>query len=212
MIATVIIRDIRAILNDQSSETYTLPEIIAAINDAQRAICLYRPDANSSTSTIPLVLGSKQSIPSTARRLIALVRNMNSADDSVDSGIAIRKSVSMSDLDIINPEWHNYKRDYVTEYTYDETRPTEFYVYPSPRRLPQYVEIKTSNHPVDVVLETDNTSVNDIYSPCLTSWSVYRLLSADNEHSPSTERCIEHRNTFFKLLNIKTEADVLLHS
>ncbi len=204
MIAQPVITDIADILNDVGHVTYTEPKVIAAINDAQRAVCIYRPDASSSTLSVALVVGSKQSLPATARRLMDVTRNMGA--DGLTVGPAIRKVDNMDNLDSYDPNWHTATGSNVAQYVYDEKRPNEFYIYPTVS-TPHYIEIKTADRPTDLTLATDNIDIDDIYAPCLVSWSVYRLLSSDSTESPNHQRAMEHKDTFFNLLGIKTQAD-----
>ena len=50
-------------------------ELVLWINDAQREVALIKPDAAAMNETIPLVAGTKQSIPALGNRLLRVVRN-----------------------------------------------------------------------------------------------------------------------------------------
>jgi len=204
MQAQSIIDLINSITNDTGNVTYPLSEVILAINDAQRLVCVYRPDANSSTSNFSLSAGTKQVLPSTARRLLGIVRNMGV--DGNTSGSAIRFSVSFDDLNLFDPDWHNEIGSEVLEYTYDESRPDEFFITPGVTP-PFYIEIKTTDNTIDIVSGSSDIEVNASYAPCLVSWACYRLFSRDGTESPNYARGESHKQTVFDILGIKSQAD-----
>ena len=51
------------ILQDNSSVRWPVDELVRYLNDGQREVALYRPDALVTNSTITLVAGSRQSLP-----------------------------------------------------------------------------------------------------------------------------------------------------
>jgi hypothetical protein len=202
MQAQVIVDDAQSILND-SNVSFPISEILDAINDGQRFIAQYRPDASSSTTVTALILGSKQRIPTTSRRLIDIVRNMGA--DGSTSGKAVRASLSMRDMDNINPDWHTTTGTDVTEYFFDETRPEEFYIYPQPT-LPHFVEIKAADIPIEVTATIDNIGIDEIYAPQLVSWVCYRMFSKDTSDADPgmAER---HKAMVYETLGIKAQSD-----
>jgi len=199
-----IVTDIQAILND-TGITYPVDEILRYINDAQRIVCMYRADACSSTQSVPLVSGSKQSIPTTARRFIDPIRNMGA--DGATPGRGIRSTISMKDTNNISPFWHTEVGLDVIECFFDPSRPDEFYIYPQPQ-LPHYIEVKLANNPTPVTRLIDDIGIVEIYAPCLVSWAAYRLLSRDDDNSPNAQRAELHKNLTFELLGVKTRSDV----
>jgi len=113
------------ILQDDTSVRWPIDELIRYLNDGQREIVLYRPDSTNTSTTLDLVEGSKQSLPSDGSKLIEAVRNASTA-----SSRSVRL-VNREILDAQTPEWHNLTpRDEVLHYMYDPRDPTVFYVYP----------------------------------------------------------------------------------
>ncbi len=51
-------------------------ELVLWVNDAQREIALYKPDATATNATVALSEGTKQTIPDDGNRLLRVVRNM----------------------------------------------------------------------------------------------------------------------------------------
>jgi len=206
MTAQEIIDLVNTITNDYGNVTYIVADHLLAINDAQRLICQYRPDAESSTSAMLIIAGAKQSLPATARRLMSITRNMGA--DGTTSGNIIRK-IEEEELNHTNPDWYNETGTSVAKYLYDQARPDEFYIYPSVTP-PFYIEIKTADLPIDVTVVGDSISISDIYAPALVSWVVYRLLSRDGSESSNVARSLEHKQTTYDILGIKSSGDAQL--
>ena len=61
-------------------------ELLEWLNDAQREIALLKPDATSENTTVTLVTGTKQTIPSDGNRLLRVVRNMSAASGGNGGG------------------------------------------------------------------------------------------------------------------------------
>lgn len=205
MLAQPVIDLINQTTNDTGNVTYLLPEVILAINDAQKAVCNHRYDACSSSSNALLVAGSKQSIPSTARRLMKHARNMGANGTTV--GRAIR-FVRMDYMDSFDFDWHTKTGADVVTIMYDEDIPSEYHIYPAPVSLPHYLEIKTADNPVDVVNGASDLGVSDTYSPVVVQWALFILFGRDAEESPNYARSLKHEQSFYKLLGIKTQSDM----
>ena len=205
MLAQPIIDLINTITNDASNVTYPLADLYLAINDAQRLVCIHRPDANSSTSNLALVAGSKQTLPSGARRLLDVVRNMGADGSTI--GTSIAAGISPEAMDSIDPDWHNATSTKVSKFVYDERRPTEFYIYPGVAPT-FYIEIKTADNPTDITSGSSSIDVDDSYAPCLVSWACYRLFSRDGQESPNYARGESHKQMVFDTLGVKITADM----
>ena len=112
-------------------------ELILWVNDAQREIALFKPDASATNETVTLVDGTKQTIPSTGNRLLGVVRNMS--DTAANNGVGKRsiRIVEREVLDAQTPDWHDPTVSgdaahgaTVKHFVYDESDPRNFYVYP----------------------------------------------------------------------------------
>ena len=80
-------------------------ELIKWLNDAQSEIALLKPDATSENTTVTLVTGTKQTIPTDGNRLLRVIRNMSAASSGT-GGRAIRL-VARDVLDTQTPTWHD---------------------------------------------------------------------------------------------------------
>ena len=65
-------------LADPNLTRWSQAELIKYINDGQREVVLYKPDASSANTNVTLVAGSKQAMPSDSIRLVSVVRNTSS--------------------------------------------------------------------------------------------------------------------------------------
>ena len=76
------------------------------INDAQREVVNFKPQASADHSNVQLATGTEQSIPDVALSLIKVVRNMSATGGSATG----KKSIRLVDEDILNsiePDWHD---------------------------------------------------------------------------------------------------------
>ena len=123
--ASSIIRRAVETIQDTTSVRWPVSELVRYLNDGQREVVLYRPDAMVTNASITLVAGAKQTLPSTGSKLIDIIRNTS----------GVKRSVRLTDrhiLDSQTPSWYNLTG--VTEilhYMYDPRDPKLFYVYPA---------------------------------------------------------------------------------
>ena len=71
------------ILQDEAHTRFPNAELLKFFNDAQREVIMHRPDANSVTSTLDCVSGTKQTLPSSALRLLDVHRNIYTVKHTV---------------------------------------------------------------------------------------------------------------------------------
>jgi hypothetical protein len=205
MQAQKIITDIATILNDTGGITYTTNQIINAINDAQRLVCIHKPDACTSTSNFSITPATaKQTLPATVNRLLRVTRNMGANGST--PGKAVRSITSIDELSNMDANWPITAGSSVSDYAYDDAVPGVFWIYPVPAST-HFLEIQTANIPVDITIATDPIAINDIYAPVLTSWALYRIWSRDSEDGPNYSRAMENKGTAMNLLGIKLSMD-----
>ena len=63
ILASAIVDKAEIILLDDTNVRWASTELLAYLNEGQRAIVLLKPDTNVTTDSYPLVEGTKQSIP-----------------------------------------------------------------------------------------------------------------------------------------------------
>ena len=162
-------------LSDEDAVRWTETEKLAWLNEGQRAVATIRPDSSSAVTSIPLVTGSRQSVPDDGFAFISAVRNGTSSAP----GRAVR-TVDRTLLDVASPTWHSMTpTDEVRTYSPDPQNPLLFYVYP-PADGTGSLEIVYGVIPAEVGT-SGNISVNDKYAAALVNYVLYRSYAKDAE-------------------------------
>ena len=201
---TVSVQDIlgraRLQLMDDTGIRWTDAELVRYINDAQREIVLYKPDAVTHNENLNLVAGTKQALPATSIRLLSVVRNRTTA-----STRSVR-AVSRETLDRFKPDWHGETAvEEVQHFIFDELDQQNFYVYP-PNNGDGVVEILYTKHP-DTVDDTDNLEVADAYGNVVLDYVLYRSFAKDGDLPASANRSAGHYQAFMGALTGKQQVD-----
>jgi len=187
-------------------------ELVLWINDAQREIALLKPDASAKNTTITLVEGTKQDIPSDGNRLLRAVRNMSAA--SGGTGKRSVRLVQREVLDAQTPDWHDplvsgdaAHTNIVKHYIYDEQNPRNFYVYPGVSGS-AYLEIIYSANP-STVAQGDNLDIPDIYANAVMNYVLYMAYMKDAEYAGNNQRAASHFQIFTTSVTGKGQVDAL---
>lgn len=189
---------------DDEAVTWTPDQILGWINEAIRIVCAWRPDASVLHSAVKLVAGTKQSV--TGRRPIRVVRNMGS--DGVTPGDAVH-FVDMETKDRLEPSWHSDTAGApVVEWAWDPDDPTCYYVYPPvPASTNVYVDLVQAVDPTAIVNLTDALPLDDVYSPAVLEWVMYRLFGRDSVETSNNARAQQHLQACAQLLGVKMKGD-----
>lgn len=208
MLCSVILQNVNFILDDPNNTFFSLSQKIAAINSALQALVSYRPDAASYTTMMLLVAGTHQTLPSDGVRLLKVIRNRGQSGLS-DAGRAIRKA-DMLVQDALLPDWHlTNGQTVIDEYFYDPLQPKEFYVYPPAPVTPQIgIDISYVRVLPTITATTDTFPVDDYFAPAIQEWMLYSIWGSDDEQSPNYGAAQGHLQTFFSLLQVKSNSDV----
>jgi len=158
-----IIERVQATLQDTTGLRWpVVSELELWINDAQREVSLIKPDATAKNESIALVVGTKQTIPTSGNRLLNVIRNMSSAATDATGARAIR-AVDRETLDSQTPDWHNPSvtgyaahTGVVKHFMYDDSNPRNFYVYPGVKPS-AFIEIVYSANPEAVATSSGVT-------------------------------------------------------
>jgi hypothetical protein len=182
-------------------------ELVRYLNDGQREIVLYRPDAMVTNATVTCVAGTKQSLPALGSKLIEVIRN--SASTSAKKSI---RMINREILDAQTPGWHNITGSVdILHFMYDPRDPRVFYVYP-PATTSAQVDIVYSSYPSDITEPADgalysavagNISVPDIYGNVLGDYILYRAYTKDSEYAGNAGRAQAHYTAFANALGIE---------
>jgi len=221
--AQSIVRRVVETIQDTTSIRWPLRELVRYLNDGQREIILYRPDAMITTEAVTLVSGTKQSIPAGGSKLIDITRNTAAAGTKRAIRICNREI-----LDAQQPGWHALTGTLdAMHYMYDPRNPKTFYVYPPAHAAgTTKVEVIYSSLPTDIaapdegavilssMAEDDATivggeiSVPDIYANTLQDYMLYRAYIKDSEYAGNAARATAHYGAFANALGIEIKATV----
>jgi hypothetical protein len=205
--AQSIIRRVVDTLQDMTSVRWTIPELVRYLNDGQREVILFRPDASNKNATLTCVAGAKQALPADGAKLIDVIRN--AATGSNNSSVRL---VPREILDTQIPNWYNLAGNINTvHYTYDPRDPKVFYVYPPALDTTQ-LDINYSAFPTDVAEPADGSDytdvtgdidIPDIYGNVITDYILYRAYTKDSEYTGNAQRAVAHYQTFSTALGIE---------
>jgi hypothetical protein len=205
--ASSVIRRAVETLQDTTSVRWPVGELVRYLNDGQREIVLYRPDAMVTNATVTCVAGTKQSLPTLGSKLIEVIRN--SASTSAKKAI---RMINREILDAQTPGWHNLTGTVdILHFMYDPRDPRVFYVYPPATTLAM-VDIVYSSYPSDITEPADgslysavtgNISVPDIYGNVLGDYILYRAYTKDSEYAGNAGRAQAHYTAFANALGIE---------
>lgn len=187
-------------------------ELVLWVNDAQREIALFKPDASAKNTTVTLVAGTKQSIPNDGNRLLRIVRNMSAA--SGGTGARAVRIVDREVLDAQSPTWHDPTATgdaahgaIIKHYIYDDSNPINFYVYPGVTGS-AFVEIIYSANPVSVT-QSDNLDIPDIYGNAVVNYVLYSAYMKDAEYVGNSQRAANHYQLFMSSITGKSQIDAV---
>ena len=209
--AQSVIRRCVETLQDNTSIRWPVSELVRYLNDAQREVILYRPDAAVTNASVPLVTGSRQSLPMGGTKLVEVVRN------SAGTKRAVRM-VNREILDAQLPGWH--AQTGVTEilhYMYDPREPRVFYVYPPAAATGAAVDLSYAAMPADIAepaegalytAVTGNLGVPDIYGNAVQDYVLYRAYTKDSEYAGNAARAQAHYGAFANALGVEVKATV----
>ena len=207
--AQSIIRRVVETLQDNTSIRWPVSELVRYLNDAQREVILYRPDAAVTNAPVALVAGSRQNLPVGGTKLVEVVRNSTGTKRAV-------RMVNREILDAQLPGWH--AQTGVTEilhYMYDPREPRVFYVYPPAAASGASVEVTYASVPADIAEPADgalytavsgNIGVPDIYTNALQDYILYRAYTKDSEYAGNAARAQAHYAAFANALGVEIKA------
>ncbi len=188
------------IIQDQTNVRWPQDELLRYLNDARREIAIARPDLYANTSTVTLVVGTKQTLPTDGVRLIDVIRNMPGGA----AGAAIR-IVEREILDAQRPSWHTETgTTSLKHFMYDERNPRTYYVYP-PSTASHQIEITYGQTPTDILLaniSSTQLTQEDIYTGAIVDYVCYRAFSKDSEYAGNSQRAMAHYQQFMNALGL----------
>lgn len=206
IIASAVIEKAQIILQDTTGVRWpSNTELLGWLNDGQREVMVYKPNAYVKNVALRLSTGTKQSLPADGVQLIDVVRNMGL--DGTTPGRAIR-IVMREILDAQVPNWHAATASAeVKHYTFMLLDPKSFYVYPPQPAVGQgYAEVVYGATPNDAAFSGPIT-LDDIYQNALVDYILYRAYSKDTEYAADQNRAAAHQNAYIAALTGKAKVE-----
>jgi hypothetical protein len=205
MLASAIVDEVASQLNDNDHITWLEDKLLDYITTAEEAIILLRPDAYSNITTMLMASGAKQSLPSTALRLLDIKRNMGS--DGATPGRVVHPC-SADSIDLFAFDWNaDTEEEVVKNFSYDERTPTFFFVDP-PSDGVGHIEISVSRVPPEVTSVGQTLVLKDIYRNAIIQWCMFRAYSIEVDSASSQRRALAHETSFYGLMGKKIQRDV----
>ena len=193
------------ILQDTSNVRWSQQSLLNYLNDGQREIVLFRPDASTTNASFTLAAAAKQSLPSGGLRLLDVYKNLSPNSSAIS---LIERKVLDDQVD----NWYSTTSTEVEHYVYNPVDPKTFYVYPHPSGGGHTIEIIYSSSPSNITISnftTDTTtiSLDDVYANALLDYILYRAYQKDSEFAGALQKSGAFMQSFQNALGIKTQAD-----
>ena len=194
------------ILQDVTNTRWSQQTLLDYLNDAQREIVLYRPDANPVNASFTLAADSaKQTLPAAALRLMKVYKNLSPNKSSI---AAIDRAV----LDDKIENWYEATGTAVEYYVYDGLDPKIFYVYPHTTASNATIELVYSSLPSEITISnfstaTDVIGLDDIYANAILDYMLYRAYLKDTEFAGDMQKAGSFLATFQNSLGVKNQVD-----
>lgn len=207
MTAGDIILRAAELLHDPSYARWTQAMHFRFLTDAQNALVILRPDAHAVTAPIQLAASNtRQAIPSGGYKLLDIVRNMGAAGTTPGAPVTV---VTRTSLDEANSAWHTDPASAtVDHFCIDERNPTIFYVTPPPNAA-CYVEMVYSAPPAAITAMADLIGVNDVWSPALLQYQLYRAFSVNHASQADAQKAVAFLQSFYLILGETDKAKAL---
>ncbi|CAB4155052.1 hypothetical protein UFOVP653_65 [uncultured Caudovirales phage] len=197
-----VIEKVQTVLQDATGVRWSDVELLGWLNDGQRDVVLYKPNAYVKNLAVLLVPGTKQSLPSDGVQLVNIVRNMGL--NGTTPGRAVRIA-QQEMLDARVPNWHAATAAAeVQHYIYSVLDPKTFYVYP-PSTGTGYVEAVYGAEPPDASLG-GSIALDNIMQTALIDYMLYRAFSKDTEFADQS-RATTHFNAFVSAVTGRAKAE-----
>lgn len=179
-------------------------EVLGWINDGQREVVMFHPQAYTKATKAALVSGTRQTLAdmglTDGLQIIKLVRNWSA--DQTTPGRAISRTLQAV-LDQELPDWHSATGPAVIHYVIDPAEPKACYVWPAVASGKR-AEVVYSAVPPDIAAIGNATSLDDIYANALLNYVLFRALSKRTAGAGTAKQeAGGYYNLFLQALGIK---------
>lgn len=196
-----VLNRVRPVLNDTDSSAYRWSDLDLKryIDDAVRLILIKRPDANTQTTTLQVVVGAKQTLSDSHEKLIDVISNV--------SGRAVT-IIDQSVLDAFSPGWRNStESDATKHYMFDPRSSREYWVYPPMKTTGGTLTAKVSLKHSNLAENGSTVGLRDTYLEHVVCFVLYKAYVRDMEFAGNAELAASYLALFNGMLGDKTTAD-----
>lgn len=204
-----IVDQAAGILQDTGNIRWSTADLIKYVNDAQRRICMMKPEAYAVTAAAPVVAGSKQALPAGGLRLLDVARNVASA------GVVGRsvREIDRAILDQEDPDWQRRTGSQVEHYCYDAANdPRSFWIFPAisaAKLSASLLELSVALDPPEV--GAGQTPVVDAtYHEAIIHYVVSMAISRDSEFGDQMNRAQFHAQAFSTGIGVRNPKNAAL--
>lgn len=198
---SALVSKVAFILADEVGVVYDAETIRMWLIEAESVIVSLATSANPKTITVAAVQGTRQSIPETGVRLLAV---------NTVGGRAVRM-VERGAKDDADPYWRNETAGSVaSEYILDARMPREFDVSP-PVLAGTPITLSFDDTPEEYDFDEapdPDITIQSIYSAAMVDYAAYRCLSRADVNTPEWTKAAQHYKTFMEKIGGKTQLDV----
>lgn len=205
-----IVEDLHTALQDPAGTRWPASELVRYLNDGQREIAVYRPDATATAMVFTLSAGVRQTLPAVVAALIEVVRNAAGTRSAITQ-------VERPLLDAVEPDWASAQPDTTIHFMTDVRDPRAFDVYP-PAVAGRAVETVVSTYPEPIAdpaspgrqasTVTGDTSIAEKYTGALFDYALYRAWGKDAEFGGNSALSQERYASFAQAVGIEGQARV----
>lgn len=217
-----ILSRVQIVLQDAGAVRWLLPELAKWASDGLREIANRKPSATSEIRVLPLVAGTKQTLPDDVLSLVRVVRNVTGTSPTFVGGITVTPVVREI-LDAQVPGWHDptrvTQRAQVRHVIFDPLDPRTFYVYPGNTgtgqiecvvsAIPDDFTIAGGADPDDLESYNIDAPISAIYLTALVDFTLYRAFSKDMQLAGAGDRAAMHYQQFAQAIDTRTNLDTI---
>ncbi len=206
--ASSLLKDAVTLLQDPTSDRWSITYLVDALNAGLRVLMNKRPDAFAAVFVAPLAVGPAQTLPAGAAFLVDVIGN-------TESRKALRK-VDMPLMDSINPKWQaaTGAKD-IAHFMYDLRFPRSYYVYP-PALATSSLDLFCTAYPTTVGAPSDatyatvpgNINVADQWAEPLLNWVLHRAWAVDAEFGGNAQLSAGYLGLFNAATEVASSAEV----
>jgi hypothetical protein len=194
----------KIICQDTTGIRWPDEEWLGWYNDAQREIAMLKASAFTKVASVPMVAGTKQTLPADAISFVEYIRWLGA--DGNTPGRSARK-VERRMLDSGIPNWHTATPAAQPQHiVHEPLAPKTFYNYP-PLSAAGFAEVLYIASPPEVTSLSQVMPLDDIYANPILDYLLYRAYLKDSEDVGNAERSLLHRKAFESTLGMKAAVE-----